>query len=63
MRNSVTLSIYYGADTTCLYFQNSVNTLITTLKKLLDNLCLILEAHSMHACKAGTQSSKHCFSQ
>lgn len=33
MRNSVTLSIYYGADTTCLYFQNSVNTLITMQKK------------------------------
>lgn len=33
MRNSVTLSIYYGADTTCLHFQNSVNTLITMQKK------------------------------
>lgn len=64
MRNSVTLSIYYGADTTCLYFQNSVNTLITMQKKKkLDNLSLVLEAYIMHACKVGTRSSKHWFSQ
>lgn len=60
MRNSVTLSIYYGADTTCLYFQNSVNILITMWEKeLLDNLSLVLEVHIMHACKVGTRSSKH----